>query len=148
MPIMPTAPEIPKLRTVLWRGMRCKCPQCGQGPVFHHWIKMYDTCKCCGLQYLPDQGDLWAYLVAADRALFVLPLIVLIYFRLYNPNSVWFYLFGGGTLALFIYTFPHRNGMSLGVDYLIRRNCGDLAELPAAPTGPASAPQEGPVARE
>jgi hypothetical protein len=63
-----------------------------------------------------------------DRALFIFPLILMIYFRLYNPNSVWYYLFCLGLLIGFIYTLPHRNGMSLSVDYLIRRKYGDLAE--------------------
>lgn len=38
----------------------------------------------------------------------------------------------------FIYTLPHRNGMALGADYLIRRNWGDLAEKesPPKPTDP------------
>ncbi len=133
---MANSSDIPKLRTVLKRGWCRRCPQCGQGRVFHHWIKMHDRCDVCGLKYLNDQGDLWAYLVAADRALFILPLIVLIYFRLYNPNSIWFFVFAAGTLGLFLYTFPHRNGMSLGIDYLIRRNCGDLAEPESGAANP------------
>ena len=79
------------------------------------------------MKYLNDQGDLWAYLVAVDRALFILPLIVMIYFRLYIPDSIWFYILAAVLLFLFIWTLPHRNGMSLGVDYLIRRKWGDLS---------------------
>jgi uncharacterized protein (DUF983 family) len=124
---------IPKLRTVLGRGMRRRCPQCGQGKVFKGWLKMHDRCDVCGLQYLSNQGDLWVYLVAVDRALFILPLIVMIYFRLYNPTSVWYYLFCAGLMVGFFYTLPHRNGMSLGVDYLIRRKHGDLMEKEAVP---------------
>jgi len=118
----------PRLRTVLWRGLRRRCPQCGRGLVFKGWIKMHDRCSACGLQYLPDQGDLWAYLVAIDRALFVFPLIVMIYFRLYVPDIRWFYTVAAGLLVLFVGTLPHRNGMALGVDYLIRRKWGDLSE--------------------
>ena len=89
---------------------------------------MHHRCSACGLEYLPDQGDLWAYLVAIDRALYVFPLIVMIYFRLYVPDIRWFYLLTGVLLILFIGTLPHRNGMALGVDYLIRRKWGDLSE--------------------
>jgi uncharacterized protein (DUF983 family) len=123
---------IPRLRTVLWRGMRRRCPHCGKGPIYLGWVKLHDRCPACGLKYLSDQGDLWAYLVAVDRALFVLPLIVLIYFRLYLPDSIWFYVFTGGLMFSFIYTLPHRNGMALGADYLIRRHWGDLAEKESA----------------
>jgi len=118
----------PKLRTLLWRGLRRRCPHCGQGPVFKGWIKMHDRCSGCGLQYLPDQGDLWVYLVAIDRALFIFPLIVMIYFRLYVADIRWFYLVAGALLILFVGTLPQRNGIALGADYLIRRKWGDLSE--------------------
>jgi uncharacterized protein (DUF983 family) len=118
---------IPHLRTVLGRGLRRRCPQCGEGRVFRGWVKLHDHCSECGLQYLPDQGDLWAYLVVVDRALFIFPLIVLIYFRLYIPSSFWLSVLGIGLLTGFIYTLPHRNGMALGLDYLVRRKWGDLA---------------------
>jgi hypothetical protein len=88
------------------------------------------------LQYLQDQGDLWAYLVAIDRALFIFPLIILIYFRLYIPSSFWLYVLATGLLTGFVYTLPHRNGLALGLDYLIRRKWGDLSEA-AKPKPPA-----------
>ena len=130
--------SIPSLRTVLWRGVRRRCPQCGQGPVFRHWLAMHDHCAVCNLHYLPDQGDLWAYVVAVDRALFILPLIAMIFFRLYNPHSVWFYIFSIVLLLAFVFTMPRRNGMCLGIDYWMRRKWGDLAKdaPPPTPTGP------------
>lgn len=118
---------IPRLRTVLARGARKRCPRCGQGPLYVGWVKMHDRCSVCGLKYLQDQGDLWVYLVAGDRALFILPLIVMIYFQLYNPNSIWFFVFGAALFLGFVFTLPHRNGMGLGVDYLIRCKWGDLS---------------------
>src|SRR5437763_15805 len=72
------AKSIPRLRTLLWRGMHQRCPQCGQGPIFTGWIKVCDRCSICGLQYLPDQGDVLAFQVVVDRALFIFPLIVLL----------------------------------------------------------------------
>jgi uncharacterized BrkB/YihY/UPF0761 family membrane protein len=90
------------------------------------------------LRFLNNQGDLWVYLVAVDRALFIFPLVIMIYFRIYNPHSVWYYVFCGALLAAFFLTLPYRNGMSLGVDYLIRRKHGDLAskDVPPKPTDP------------
>ena len=52
----------------------------------------------------------------------------MIYFRIYNPYSVWYYVFCATLVVAFFFTLPHRNGMSLGVDYLIRRKHGDLAK--------------------
>jgi hypothetical protein len=99
---------------------------------------MHDRCGVCELQYLPDQGDLWVYVVALDRALFILPLITMIFFRLYNPHSVWFYIFSVALLLVFVFTMPRRNGMCLAVDYWMRRKWGDLAkeESPRQRAGP------------
>lgn len=94
---------------------------------------MHDRCAVCHLQYLSDQGDLWAYVVAVDRALFILPLITMIFFRLYNPHSAWFYVFSVALLLVFIFTMPHRNGLCLGVDYWMRRKWGDLADQQPLP---------------
>ena len=110
----------PKLRTVLGRGLRRKCPRCGEGELFQKWITLHDRCPVCDLQYLQNQGDLWGYLLLVDRALFIFPLIVVVYFRVYNPYSIWFYGFVGGLIAGLLLTLPHRNGMSVGLDYFWR----------------------------
>ncbi len=128
---------IPHLRTVLGRGLRRRCPHCGDGLVFRGWVELHDRCSKCGLQYLQDQGDLWAYLVAIDRSIFFFPLIVLVYFRHYFPSSLWLYVLALSLLIGFFYTLPHRNGMALGLDYLVRRKWGDLS-AEAAPSPPSA----------
>jgi uncharacterized protein (DUF983 family) len=118
---------IPKLKTLLWRGCRKVCPQCGLGPLFKRWLKLHDKCAVCGLQYLPNQGDLWGPIVLLDRLLFLIPFIVLIYFRLWTPNGIGFYLVAAAMIFLLVFTMPHRLGISLAIDYLIRRKSGDLS---------------------
>ena len=117
----------PKLKTVLARGARRRCPRCGKGPIYKRWLTMHESCSACGIKYLENQGDLWGVLLALDRALFILPVIVMIYFRLYNPGSIWFIVFIATVFFGFIFTTPHRNGMGLGVDYYIRCKFGDLS---------------------
>jgi uncharacterized protein (DUF983 family) len=117
---------IPKLTTLLWRGCRKRCPQCGQGALYQRWMKLHDRCSVCGLQYLPNQGDLWGPLVFVDRVVFLIPLVVIFYFLRWQPNLIILALFGGAMLFLLVYTVPHRNGMSVALDYLIRRKSGEL----------------------
>ncbi|MHA6732318.1 DUF983 domain-containing protein [Devosia sp. A369] len=31
----------------IWRGMRCKCPRCGEAWLFHHYIEQVDQCPAC-----------------------------------------------------------------------------------------------------
>jgi uncharacterized protein (DUF983 family) len=123
-----TSRPLPKLKTLLWRGCRKKCPQCGEGPLYQRWMKLHDHCPVCGLQYLANQGDLFGTLLFLDRILFLIPLVVLIYFRLWHPSQIVFILFGGALLFVLIFTMPHRNGASLAVDYWIRRKNDDPPE--------------------
>jgi len=127
---------VPNLRTLLQRGLRQRCPCCGEGRVFAGWLKLHDRCERCGLKYLANEGDLWAYLILLDRAIFLFPLVVMIYFRLNNPDSIWTWIISGVLLLLFLYTLPHRNAISLGIDYVIRRKWGDLADQEPKPVEP------------
>lgn len=119
---------IPPLSTLLGRGLRQKCPQCGEGSLFKRWSKLHDHCPVCGLKYLENQGDLWGYLLFVDRALFIFPLIVMIYFRLYVPNLMWFFVITGVLMFALVYTLPHRTGVSLALDYLVRRKSDEPPE--------------------
>ncbi len=95
-------------------------------------MKLHEHCPACRLQYLTNEGDLLGALLFLDRALFIVPLVVLIYFRVWHPDFTLFLVFGGVTIFLLVFTMPHRNGMSLAIDYLIRRKSGDLAEEDSA----------------
>jgi uncharacterized protein (DUF983 family) len=118
----------PGLKVLLWRGVRKKCPQCGQGPLYRRWMMLHERCPVCGLQYLANRGDLWGPLVLLDRVLFIIPLVVLFYFRVLNATLPVLLTIGANLLFLLIYTMPHRNGISLAIDYLIRLKSGDLPE--------------------
>ncbi|MBJ3787002.1 DUF983 domain-containing protein [Devosia sediminis] len=32
----------------IWRGVKCKCPNCGKGWLFHHYLEQHDNCAVCG----------------------------------------------------------------------------------------------------
>jgi uncharacterized protein (DUF983 family) len=42
------------LATVLQRGLRLRCPVCGQGRLFRNWFRMFEKCEQCGLKF--DRG--------------------------------------------------------------------------------------------
>ena len=31
----------------IWRGIKCRCPNCGKGWLFHHYIEQVDHCAVC-----------------------------------------------------------------------------------------------------
>ena len=115
----------PTLGTILKRGIARKCPRCGKGKVFKRWVTLHDNCSECGLQYLRDQGDLWGYLLFVDRAMFIFPLVVMFYFGWWNPSSVWYWGVIGLLIAGMVYTIPHRNAISVGLDYMVRTRTED-----------------------
>jgi uncharacterized protein (DUF983 family) len=117
--------ELPSLTSVIKRGIARRCPRCGQGKIFKRWVTLHDNCSACGLQYLRDQGDLWGYLLFVDRAMFIFPLVVMFYFGWWNPNSIWYWTAIASLLAAMIYTIPHRNGISVGLEYFVRMRTED-----------------------
>src|ERR1051325_3112072 len=112
---------IPPFTTLMARGARKRCPRCGEGPLFKRFNIMHERCSVCGLKYLEEEGALLGTLFLVDRALFVFPLVVMIYFRSYVPNPVWFYVACAMMLFAVIYTLPQRSGMAVALHYLLRR---------------------------
>ena len=69
------------LGTLLQRGLRLRCPACGDGRIFHTWLTMNDPCQRCGRKFDREPGYLlgsiyFNYGVTAT-------LVVIVYFALY-----------------------------------------------------------------
>lgn len=57
-------PADKRFRTELWRGVRGRCPYCGQGRLFRAFLKVADRCVVCGEEFHYHRADdLPAYLV-------------------------------------------------------------------------------------
>lgn len=47
----------PPFREALRKALRCRCPNCGRGPVFARWPnKVLPCCPHCGLTYFRESG--------------------------------------------------------------------------------------------
>src|SRR2546429_8211825 len=67
------------LWTALKRGLRCRCPRCGQGKLFRAFLKVADHCAACALDFSPHRADdLPAYLVIIIVGHIVVPLALMI----------------------------------------------------------------------
>ncbi len=119
----------PKVRRVLARGLRRRCPHCGRGPLFAKWFTLHERCRVCGLKIEHKPGDTWALWLIGDRV-FIAVLIVAVF--LVFRSSSW--AFAGVMLAVvgvpLVATMPHRMGVCLAADYLSRLWWGDPSELP------------------
>ena len=41
----------------LWRGTRCRCPRCGEAPIFRRWLKPEDHCPSCMVDISGQRAD-------------------------------------------------------------------------------------------
>ena len=45
-------------RLPIAKGLRCRCPRCGMGPLFKGFLSLRPRCDVCGLDYdFADSGD-------------------------------------------------------------------------------------------
>jgi uncharacterized protein (DUF983 family) len=118
--------------TALRRGLRKRCPNCGEGPLFSGWSHI-DRCSTCGLVFVPSPGDTWAFTIIGDRV----PLgamIVLIYLGVVRSYPVPGMTLLVVVLALAVWTSPNRWGAGIALHYLSRLYWPDPADpIPPPP---------------
>ena len=59
-----------------------KCPECAEGSVFLTRFKMKEKCDLCDAYFIEKNGDNWFFLLFIDRAFFIFPVVVMLYFGL------------------------------------------------------------------
>jgi uncharacterized protein (DUF983 family) len=75
----------PSKKLTLWRGLRRKCPRCGEGKLFHRWFGMVPDCPNCNLHFEKEPGY-WVGAVAINTA--VVGILFLIVFVAYSAATV------------------------------------------------------------
>lgn len=123
---------MPRVRQVLRRGARKRCPHCGRGPVFKRWMTMHTRCSVCGFRYLHNQGDTWLCWIVMDRIPIALGLILIVFFGVRVVSWWTGVLFFGGMVVPLVATMPRRQGIAVALNYLSRIYFRDPSdELPA-----------------
>jgi uncharacterized protein (DUF983 family) len=61
MPVIDTTHDHARPDRALWpamlRGMKCRCPACGEGKMFRAYLKVADTCPNCGEELFHHRAD-------------------------------------------------------------------------------------------
>ena len=112
--------------TALGRGLRKRCPHCGQGRLFSGW-SFLDRCSVCDLVFARNPGDTWAFMIIGDRVPLA-GMIVLIYFGVVRSRPVLGVTMLVALAALAIWTTPNRWGASIALHYLSRVYWPDPAD--------------------
>ena len=124
---MPRMLSRPPIGVVLRRGLRRRCPRCGEGPLFRRGLAFLERCPVCHLLYQRDRGDTWIFMVFIDRLPMVLGIAV-VYFGYRSTGWI-------GAIAFFVVlavpmiaTLRERQGLALALDYLSRIHFRDPSD--------------------
>lgn len=100
-----------ELWPAVWKGFRCKCPNCGSGPMLKNYLKVRDTCPVCKedlSHHRADDGP--AYLTILIVGHIMAPLLHVV-FTTWRPEPlVLFTIFTIGCVGLSLYLLPRLKG--------------------------------------
>lgn len=127
-PFDTTMPATPvPTRTVLGRGIRGRCPRCGEGRLFERGFVFYERCPSCRLLYQRNFGDLWMFTNIMDRVPIFFGIVAL-FFGFKTSNWMTGAIFITALTVPMIATIRHRQGFALAIDYLIRVHAKDPSD--------------------
>ena len=107
--------------TALKRGFRRRCPRCGEGKLFHAFLKVDDHCSACGLDFTPHRADdLPAYLVIIIVGHLVVPMALLIETNYSPPVALQLSIYLPLTLFASLLLLQPVKGAVVGVQWALR----------------------------
>jgi uncharacterized protein (DUF983 family) len=99
----------------LSRGLRCRCPSCGEGRLFRAYLKVADRCPVCHEELFHQRADdAPPYFVILITGHIVVPLALVVETELSPPYWVHAVLWGPLTLALALGLLPPVKGAIVG----------------------------------
>ncbi len=112
--------ERPTFRTAVMRGLRGRCPRCGQGELFQGWNHLQETCSVCGLAFEPRTGDTWFFMYMTTGGMTGALIVIMFLIR---PKILWIgqAIVLVAALVLMGLSLPLRKGVAVALDYLVSR---------------------------
>src|SRR3954471_949435 len=120
--------DVSPMRTALLRGLRCRCPHCGEGALFTGFLTLLPRCERCGLDYsFADSADGPAFFVMSISG-FIVVFSALAVEVLYQP-PFWLHAVLWLPLILITTLLPLRpaKGVMIALQYHHRAAEGRLA---------------------
>lgn len=110
----------PSFLQALLRGLRHRCPRCGEGSLFAGWNRLRERCPVCGLAFERRSGDIWFFVYMSTAGLTGLLVVAMFLLR---PRVIWVgqILVCLAAIALIGLSLPYRKGIAVALDYLIGR---------------------------
>lgn len=106
------------MKPAIWRGLRRKCPNCGEGHMFAGYLKVSDSCESCGQElhhHRADDGPAYLTILVVGHLLAVMFHVVFTQFR---PSALTMaILFSAICIALSLYLLPRMKGMVVAIQW-------------------------------
>ena len=107
-------------------GLKCRCPNCGEGKIFDGFLTVKDQCDHCGFDLgKHDSGDGPAFFVLSILCAVVTPIALIVNFQIDIPlwvNAiVWGVIILAATFAMLRPAF----GLMIAVQYRSRAGSGE-----------------------
>jgi uncharacterized protein (DUF983 family) len=112
------------------RGLRGRCPRCGEGKLFRAFLKVDDHCSVCALDFTPHRADdLPAYLVIVIVGHIVVPTILWVETDYAPPVPLQLAIYLPLTLILSLALLQPVKGAVVGVQWALRMHGFDESNL-------------------
>lgn len=117
---LPGPPERPA-RPAILRGLRRRCPCCGEPGLFDGYLKLQKACTACGedLSHArADDGPAYLSILLTAKVMGTLQLVT---YEMFQPSPwVMAGTFSVGAIAMALYLLPRFKGMIVGIQWAKR----------------------------
>ena len=109
-----------KARVLFSRGLRLRCPVCGEGKLYRRWFRMYQHCPDCGFIYAREPGYYTAALAINVFLSELITLVVIIPLAASQSISFVMLLLIGGTIAFILplLFYHHAKSLWMSIEHL------------------------------
>ncbi len=113
--------DLPRLRRVVARGLRLRCPRCGAGRIFAGRFRIHQRCPACQLVFEREPGYFVGaiYLNYGMTVLIAMPGYFVLDAWLHPPLGLQLLLWGAFAVAFPLWFFRYSKSLWLSLDYLV-----------------------------
>lgn len=108
-------------KTAIWRGLRKRCPNCGDGPLFEGYLKVVDHCPVCREEFhhhRADDGPAYLTILVVGHLMGVL--IHLFYVQFRPEPLVMATVLTVSCVGLALFLLPRMKGMVVAIQWARR----------------------------
>ncbi len=108
-------------KPAIWRGLQCRCPNCGEGSLFDGYLKIADECPACAEElshHRADDGPAYLTILIVGH---VLALLIHFIWSKFQPEPmVMATVLTVLCVALSLFLLPRMKGMVVAIQWANR----------------------------